>query len=402
MVVKTEMSFCTGCGVCSAICPVHCITMKRDRYGFLYPSIDENICIKCNKCDRFCHAQDISELKNPEPLSFIGYNRNEEQRSASASGGVFVLLAQEILNLNGIVYGAAFDESWEVSHIRVDSREELYRLQGSKYVQSTVDGKIYSSVLNDLKNNKYVLYSGTPCQIGALRKFLEGDYDRLLTVSFICHGVPSPALWKQYVDEQKAYHSSEISGISHRNKKYGWTGFSMMFRFSDGFEYCTPQKKDPYLQLFLKNTCLRDSCHHCQYKGKDHLSGIDIVLGDKWGNIPGSLPNMYDDKGISIILVQTHRGEIFWEKIKDGLYYDETVYKEVAASNISLDVSAVPSVKRNKVLTEIGNVSVKQMYIRYARTPLRKRIKESTIRFIRKIAKACGIVWLVQKVRNGK
>ena len=402
MVTNMDKSLCTGCGVCQVICPRGSITMKKDKYGFLYPSIDQNTCINCNKCDNFCHAQNIKTQSVEVPDSYIGYNKNADQRLKSSSGGIFVLLAEEILKLNGAVYGAAFDHNGEVSHIRVEEKSNLYKLQGSKYVQSTVDKEIYLSVKSELENKKYILYSGTPCQIGALKQFLNRNYETLLTVSFICHGVPSPALWKQYVDEQSEKYNSSISGMSHRNKKYGWTRYSMSMRFENGSEYCVPNDKDPYMQLFLKNTCLRDSCYSCQYKGKEKLSCIDILLADKWGNVSGTVPDIHDDKGISTIFVQSTLGRILWDRIKENLYYDKTVFQEVVDSNAAYNQSCVASKYKNNVLSEIGAVSVKEIYSRYAKTPLSKRIKRKMVFFIHRGAQKLGIVKLVKKVKKGQ
>lgn len=265
-----------------------------------------------------------------------------------------------------------------------------------------MDSEIYHSVLDDLKNNKYVLYSGTPCQIGALKKFLDKDYDTLLTVSFICHGVPSPALWKQYVSEQAENYSSNITYISHRSKKSGWTNFSMAIQFENESEYCVSIKHDPYLQLFLKNTCLRDSCYSCQYKGKEHLAFIDIILADKWGTVSGSLPNMYDDKGISLIFVQTVKGQSLWNMIQESIYSDKTAFEEATEANMSYNESSVASAHKEAVLSEIGKTSVSEIYKRYAKTPLIIRIKVNLKKILYKAAKLCGIVWLVRRVRHKK
>jgi len=402
MVSEINKTLCTGCGVCESVCPVKCIKMKRDSAGFLYPDIDDASCIKCNKCDMMCHAINKTSKKIDNPIAYIAYNKNEDERMSSSSGGVFAAIAQTIFSMGGIVYGAAFDDNLAVNHVRIENEEDIDRLQGSKYVQSTICSDIYVSVKNDLINGKYVLYSGTPCQIGALKSYLGNEYENLYTVSFICHGVPAPFLWHQYCEWQKQRHNSNIVKASHRSKEHGWVQFSMKLLFSNGEIYIKRKTDDPYLQLFLKNTCLRSSCHSCQYKGLENLSCVDIMLADKWGTVSGNLPNMKDDKGISLVFLQSSKGMLLWDKFKGYLSFDRTNFKEAIISNQSYNLSSNASPNREKVLSGINNMEILDLYKKYAKTSFRVRFKMQSRKVLYTCAKYCGIVWLVKRVKTNR
>lgn len=295
---------CCGCTACMHICPVTCIEMKEDKEGFLYPVIDKEKCINCHKCENVCPVQNSSTL-NTEIETFVGYNKNEEIREQSSSGGIFSLAAEWILNQNGVVFGAAFDENFEVHHIAIETKEELSRLRGSKYVQSNLSN-VFPLVNMYLENNRKVLFTGTGCQIAGLKQYLNKNYEHLYTVDVLCHGVPSPKIWKMYLDDKQKQYNSQISKIEFRNKASGWKNYSVDINFADNQRYCIKFYEDKFMQMFLGNIDLRPSCYNCRFKGVPRVS--DMTIGDSWG-IENYMPDMDDDRGTSVIIVNSLKGK---------------------------------------------------------------------------------------------
>ena len=233
---------------------------------------------------------------------------------------MFSVVAEWILRQNGAVFGAAFDENFEVCHIAVETETELSKLRGSKYVQSNLLD-VYPQVLQYLENGRKVLFSGTACQIAGLKKYLNNDYENLYTVDVLCHGVPSPKIWKMYLkDKQKKYNSS-IEKIEFRNKKNGWKNFSVNMEFCDNQRYCVNSYEDSFMRMFLDNIDLRPSCYNCRYKGFPRMS--DMTVGDSWG-IENYMPDMDDDKGTSVILVHSSKGKQLLEAVKESINLRET------------------------------------------------------------------------------
>lgn len=295
---------CCGCSACLSVCPQSCITMREDEEGFLYPYVNEQACINCNLCNCTCPViNSLNEYKDTTD-TYVAYCKDEDLRLSSSSGGIFSLLAEEVLNREGVVFGAAFDNDMLVHHIGITKSCELARLRGSKYLQSRMEAT-YADTEKALKNQKAVLFSGTACQIAGLKKYLKKEYDNLYSIDVLCHGTPSPKLWKKYLAwrEQKA--GAFVKDISFRNKEKGWKSYSLKITFKNNKEYKEPFYTDPYMQLFLSDICLRPSCHDCRFKGVNRPS--DITLGDCWG-IENYMPEMDDNKGVSVVLLHTDKG----------------------------------------------------------------------------------------------
>ena len=301
MIRFSDKHNCCGCEACIQRCPKHCITPVRDDEGFLYPLVDEAACIDCGLCEKACPV--INQQKPRRPLyAYAAINPDEDIRRNSSSGGVFTVLAENVIAEGGVVFGAMFNERWEVVHGQIENIGELDKLRGSKYVQSRI-GTSYQAVETSLKAGRKVLFSGTSCQVAGLKKFLRKEYDQLFTVDVVCHGVPSPLLWKEYLASLDA--SAPIQSINMKDKTDGWMGYKMTIK---GAQNTLSERAsiNKYLLAFSQNLSLRPSCYQCP--AKSGKSGSDITLADYWG-VEKLLPEMYDNKGTSFVCVNTLRGE---------------------------------------------------------------------------------------------
>lgn len=326
---------CTGCGACANACGKHAIKMEPDSEGFLYPTIDKDLCVRCHNCETVCPQDKNTETQGAEPEAYYAFSRNRSVCENSSSGGVFSELACAVMNDGGIVVGAGFDRSFAVCHTVSETPNELKAIRTSKYVQSYT-GNIYSKVKEALLHGQRVLFSGTPCQVEALRGFLGKDYEKLLLIDIICHGVPSPGLWKSYLAQE---HSGKgIEAINFRSKEVGWNNFSFRVDYSDGTHYCKTKTEDPFLRGFLSNLSLRPSCYQCQYKTVSRSS--DITLADYWG-AESVHPKLDKQEGVSLVLVHTAKGREAFSGIQDSVVYGETDLDQA----ISLNSAACKSVE---------------------------------------------------------
>ena len=383
MQIETLGKKCTGCGACAASCPTKCIVMKPDGEGFLYPEVGDD-CLGCERCTKVCPVISHKKEEIKAPKTFAAYNKNDRERFCSSSGGIFILLAKSIIDDGGTAYGAALLEDMSVHHIRVSDTGELCRLQGSKYVQSIVDSHIYESVKKDLEAGRKVLFSGTPCQCAAMSRSV-GENEGFFTASFICHGVPSPAVWSEYVKMREEKENSRVINASFRDKRLGWEHFSMKTEFENGSVYTKPFEKDPYLRAFLRNLCLRESCYDCTFKGDGAYGGADILLSDWWGAVPGILPGKFDDKGLSAVYIMSERGDLLWESAKGGCISALADFSKVTDSNEAFRRSVIRPDARDVFIREISANTFEECVNKYAKTPLRTRLKQKAIDLSKKL-----------------
>ena len=303
MISISHKKDCCGCGACVQKCPKQCISMRADPEGFLYPEVDTAVCVHCGLCEQACPILQAQTYPQPEK-AYAAFARDEQLRKQSSSGGVFSLLAGEILHRNGVVFGAAFDGDFRVHHIAVSTEEALEKLRGSKYTQSRI-GNAYVEAQSFLKKGKPVLFTGTACQIAGLHTFLGRDYVNLYTADVLCHGVPSPKLWERYLKEQERGNRAKVQQVNFRDKTGGWKNYSVQLQFENGHAYQVRFQEDGYMRLFLSDICLRPACHDCKFKSLTRPS--DITIGDCWG-VEKSLPELDDDRGTSVVLVRTDKG----------------------------------------------------------------------------------------------
>ena len=315
MIAINNKKDCCGCSACAQICPKNCIEMKPDAEGFLYPTVNQTLCVNCGACDRACPILNRKIKENVKPTTFVAYHKSEDIRKESSSGGLFTPLAEAILKDGGVVVGAAFNPTFTVHHVMIDSLEDLSQLRGSKYVQSRSEDT-FSQTKQALKDGRKVLYTGTACQIAGLKVFLGKEYENLYTVDVLCHGVPSPLLWDKYLREQENAHGAAVRRTFFRHKKYGWKTYAVSLEFTNETAYECVFFKDAFMQMFLKNICLRPSCYSCRFKEMDRPS--DITLGDCWG-VDKHMPEMDDDRGTSVVLVHSEKGQQLMQAIEDQL-----------------------------------------------------------------------------------
>ena len=302
MIVVNNKYKCCGCSACVQRCPKQCITLHSDEEGFLYPMVNMDTCIDCGFCEKVCPVLYQAEERLPLEV-FAAKNPNEEIRMESSSGGIFTQLAEQIIDTGGVVFGVKWNEHFEAVHAYTDTKEGLAVFRGSKYVQSQV-GDTFKQTEQFLKQGHQVLYSGTPCQIAALKLFLRKDYENLLAVDVVCHGVPSPQIWKEYMTSLKL---DNIAQISHKDKTTGWREYSFSIKnVEDKVIYTQKASANKYLSAFVKNLTLRPSCFSCPSKAGKSLS--DITLADYWG-VESLLPQMDDNKGVSLLCVNTTKGK---------------------------------------------------------------------------------------------
>lgn len=324
---------CCGCQACFQICPVHAISMDIDREGFWYPRIDQDVCVDCGRCEYVC--PELKQYHTMVPMETWGcYRKDFSKRMKSASGGVFAVLAEAVLNRNGIVFGAAFNDKWELKHCYVDSISALDSLLGSKYIQSYI-GNAYVRAKEFLKKGCLVLFSGTPCQIQGLKKYLDRDYDNLLTVDLICHGVPSPEVWSDYLTELSK--GSKLIAFTPRDKSDGIENAPIVFEFDNGRRVRQHYNKNIYIKGFNQNLYLRPSCHACKFKGVERCS--DLTIGDFWGHSI-FYPSFGDHYGISVVMVHSEKGKKWFENVKDDLEVIAAKIKQVLPQNPSLAEAA--------------------------------------------------------------
>ena len=335
---------CSGCHACYNICPQNCIKMKSDEEGFLYPNIDVDNCINCGMCEKVCPINDIYK-GNLIGQAYACININDDIRNESSSGGIFSVIAEYVIENGGVVFGAAFRKDLSVHHISVTKKDELSKLRGSKYVQSKV-GNAYKEVKDFLKEGKLVLFSGTPCQISGLKKYLGCSYDNLIMQDIVCHGVPSNLIWQKYLDYQKKRHKSNIKCFPNFRLKDGeWYNYKIRIEFEHNKKYCRFHDEDLYMKAFINNLCLRPSCYSCHSKSLERES--DITLADFWG-VDKVAPEMFDNQGTSLVFVNSKKGKELFEKISNKFKYKEIDIKTAVQYNVS-SYKSVPYNKNRKL-----------------------------------------------------
>ncbi|MBE7076191.1 MAG: 4Fe-4S dicluster domain-containing protein [Clostridiales bacterium] len=329
---------CSGCYACASICPKGCIEMTYDEEGFWYPKINNLKCINCGLCKKICPVLNKKKKEESEPKAYAAYNKDLEVRLKSSSGGIFSVLAEKILDNGGVVFGVGFNKDFEVEHQAIENKEDLSKLRISKYVQSRI-GNCFVQAKKFLDAGRQVLFTGTACQIAGLLSYLQKDYDNLFTQDIICHGVPSPLVWKNYVQYREEKAGAKTEQIIFRRKYSDNKKVHFYYKFENGNEHKTIYYRDPMLKLFFLNKCLRPSCHACSFKNKNRQA--DITLADFWG-VKNVAPDMDDDKGTSLVIVHSQKGQQVFEGAKEKIEFKEVEFKKAIKKNPLMLRSARP------------------------------------------------------------
>lgn len=316
MIQIKDRADCCGCTACASICPKDAITMEPDTLGFKYPRVDLSKCIDCGLCEKVCAFNDNYDksLNLKEPEIYAARHKDIHEIETSRSGAAFIAISDYILENSGIVYGVGYKDHFRVAHKRATTKEERNEFKGSKYVQSDLAG-IFKQVKEDLKQGNTVLFSGTPCQTAGLNSYIGKKLrENLVLVDIVCHGVPSPYIWRDYLSYIEKKYKNEVVKVNFRDKsRIGWSGHIESFVFENGKKIVSRI----YTDLFQQNIMLRPSCGNCHYTNFTRPS--DLTIADYWGWEKISSNFNIDNKGCSLLFINTEKGRILFKFIKDNL-----------------------------------------------------------------------------------
>lgn len=342
--IKEKNVICCGCEACANACPQKCISMEKYK-NFYYPMINHDLCVNCNICEKVCP---LSKNNNEQynKISYAGYLNSDIERMKSTSGGVFYALANFFIKNNGIVYGAIFDDDYNVIHSRASTIDEVKKMQGSKYPQSRI-GNTFLDIKKDLDSGKNVLFSGTPCQINGLSSYLGRKYEKLFLVDIICHGVASPVIWKMYLDN--LCYGEKINKIVFKDKKNGWKNWNVLIE-TNKTVYRYEKLKNSFMSSYLCGYNVRSSCFNCEFKGNNRFS--DITIGDGWG-IPEKEEELNDGKGLSSIIINTSKGKQLFEMIESQMKLKQYSLNDLTIGNKAYYDCIYPNKFRDKFMRDI-------------------------------------------------
>lgn len=360
MIALKNKSDCSGCTACQNICPHNCIHMKADEEGFLYPYVEIEKCIQCKACEKVCPILQPVKEEIVKQKAYLVQHKNEAIRVDSSAGGAFTAIATSVLNRGGVVYGAAYDEKFQVHHRYVEDRKELYRFRNSKYVQSIL-GDSFKQVKQFLLDGRWVCFSGTPCQIEGLSKYLGKKYERLVLVDVVCYGIPSPLVWNKYLEYQKIA-GKKIENIRFRDKFYGYK-YSTMSIIQNGEKiYHAGSQSDPMLRSFVSNMSVRPACYECHFKKQYRVS--DITIWDCF-SVREFDKTLDDDKGTTKVLCHSEKGIEIIQDALSMLNYREVQVDEILSGTKAMYESIVPNPRREQFFTDAQNLSGDELLKKY-------------------------------------
>ena len=363
---------CCGCNACGDVCAQHAITFKTDNEGFWYPEVEKEKCTDCHLCEKVCPIINVEELKKNDfdhpSHTYAAINKDMSVRWDSTSGGAFSALADVMYRQSGYVSGAVYNEDFSVSNFVSNNPDDLKLIRSSKYLQSRAEG-LYAEIRKLLKNGEKVLACGTPCQMAGLRSFLRKDYDNLIIVDFICRGVNSPKVYRAYLDSLEKKYGSKVVYVKAKNKELGWRNLTRKVTFANGQSYYGVFMDDDFRRGYHTNVFCRPSCYDCKFKGFPRIA--DITIADYWG-IEKVDKNLDNNIGTSMILLNSKKGEAYFEKVKNLMEYKETTFEAIFGGNIALRKSIEPAkIDRKAFFEDLNNYGFDYVTAKYY--PLQKQ-----------------------------
>lgn len=383
---------CCGCTACFSVCPRSCISMQVDDEGFLYPLVDNNQCINCGACDKICPIKNNVKEEITEQQAFLLQHKNENIRRESTAGGAYTAIARYILDRGGVVFGAAYDENFQVQHTYVESFEELCIFRNSKYVESRL-GNSFKQVKQFIREGRWVCFSGTPCQIEGLVKFFGKKPGKLVLVDVVCHAVPSPLIWNKYLEYQKDKVKNATNILFRDKIPYGYKYSTMTIHQGEKDVYCYGVETDPMLRAFFSDLSVRPSCYKCHFKKRYRVS--DFTIWDCF-SVYNFNKNMDDDKGTTRVLVHSEQGrKIIREIITWANLYEVDADKLVrGVKEMNESVSMNP--KRKEFFSDANRMSGAELCEKYFPITTKTKVKRS----LRIILVKTGIYSLLKKCVN--
>lgn len=405
MIKVTDKQNCCGCTACKSICPRHCISMKEDNEGFLYPKVDISSCIDCKLCEKVCPV--LSPLSGSEVMQTLTIAaKNKEDLIESASGGSFMPLAEYVIDNGGVVFGAAYDYKMRLKHQYTESKREIKRFRGSKYVQSDL-GNTFLQVKYFLNNGKLVLFSGTPCQIQGLYKYLaKKNTSNLITLDFVCHGVPSPKVFRKYIDYIETTNKSSVIDYKFRTKKLGYNYKcfdSCCYELSNGiYIYSNDNcKYDLFMtKCFFAEIASRPSCGKCVFKSKNHISDFTVFDCWHWKQLS---KNVDGRMGATTMIVNTSKGKEIYNNIDNKFYSENSnLDNAIKLDGISMIYSPPVNNRRGDFFKQLDNMTIPQLYDEFLKMDTYAQIKQIVKNFLRSL-NLLPIIWNIKyKFKNKK
>ncbi len=390
MVNITDKKKCSGCSACAAICPKNCIEMKIDSEGFAYPKVNKTMCVDCGACEHICPITNRSEEVTFQQDGYIVQNKDEKILKESTAGGAFTAIAKYVIRRNGVVFGAALSDELLAHHIWVDNETDLVKFRNSKYMQSNIS-LIYKDVKHFLNQGRMVCFSGTPCQVEGLINYLGKEYNNLITVDVVCRAVPSPMVFKKYIELQNKRLNSTVTNVRFRDKYYGYK-YSTMNITTDKNQgnYHQGVETDPWLRAFFSGLCIRPSCYQCQFKKRYRRS--DFTMWDCF-NVGRFSKELDDDRGATRLLIHTDKGRKVFNEICEDFRYIKLEPEKIIEGTAEMTKSVQYNNKRDMFMRDAAILDAEELFERYFPNTFKTKFEH----MIRLICYKVGIYSVVKK-----